>query len=453
SLGKRVTVTAHVKSVRQTSGPTVFHLSDDTGEIRAIGFSAAGERAFKEVMPGMKVQAECIVKERQGAVELELVSCIALKEEWQGFSIESESLQRLKPNLLAAAALLKESAGKRQIIIRHHDDVDGYVSGYAIERALRTVSDDKWLTVRSSSRTPFYDYIDVMRDLNTCQTSRSKARPLIVLCDLGSNDQSIKAISRVPADFLIIDHHRYDEENKAKSVVFVNPHAEGLGSELSAGALCVEIALMISPGLNLRHLPGVCQVADKCNGKDTEKYLANAGMSLKFAEDLAMVLDHDLYHLKFQESLELLDSLFDRNTAEAQVANLLPRLQEEIARATLAAKRYQVVKEHNGFAIVTIEKSKVVNYDYVGGKLPRILSSLHTGPRMIMVYDEGAISFRVDGVAFSLPKLVSYLKEKLPYAMIAGGGHDYAGTLKYNLASEPEVSKEIALYLSKTTVL
>ena len=229
--GQEKCVIAQVKKINQTSGPTVFLLGDDSGTIKATGFISPGERAFPEIEVNKSYQFIATVRTRRG-VEIEIKSFDLVENEAfsepnlhkKSFLIPSTSLEKLRPDMITAVEKIKEAIHEeRPIWIRHHDDTDGYSSGYVLEKAIQPLLLNEKAFSRISSRTPYYDYIDAMKDLNSYFFQKERMNslpPLIILTDLGSNDQSITAIKRLKGygiEFIIIDHHAYDEGVRQKN--------------------------------------------------------------------------------------------------------------------------------------------------------------------------------------------------------------------------------------------
>jgi RecJ-like exonuclease len=469
-IGKEFYLLAQIRAIRQTSGPTVFELKDNTGTIKSTAFTRAGERAFPTLVAGNNIQAKVAVKKRGADLELEILGYEKINQEIidnsafekRQFLVKSERMDKLRPLFLdAAKQIMKAIDSSRPIVIRHHDDVDGYTCGLVLEKAIRPLIEEinpekPYLFIsRTSSRTPFYDYIDALRDLNDYLSAKEKydePAPLIILCDLGSNGQSIKAIKRLmmyEIDFIIIDHHHFDEDNKKSAKVFLNPHAFGMGSEINAGALCTELALIMNPGLKIRHLPALSGVADRSTGEEFEQYLKLSGYDKPYLEKWSRAIDHDLNFLRFNECSALLEDLFFPTENNKKIIEDIDTAMEgEFSAVKNAVSKYLKITEFGRFKLLRIARNTVPYGSYAGSKLPRIANDSVTGPRITMVEEEDSVSFRVDGVKeFSVVKLVEMLKSKMPYAMIDGGGHDYAGTLKFSPAAKEEVMKEVEEYI------
>ncbi|MFB6196844.1 MAG: OB-fold nucleic acid binding domain-containing protein, partial [Halobacteriaceae archaeon] len=70
-IGNRVRLEGEVKNVRQTSGPTVFTVADETGEVECAAFEAPGERAYPGVEASDVVRVVGEVERRRGGVQVE----------------------------------------------------------------------------------------------------------------------------------------------------------------------------------------------------------------------------------------------------------------------------------------------------------------------------------------------------------------------------------------------
>lgn len=167
-IGKKFLISAQITSIRQSSGPTIFNLKDNSGLIKATGFIRAGERAFPNIVLGDNIQAEVIAKNRNDTIELEIRKYSKIQP-INKFLIKSENLEKLREAFVKTADIIKQTISEnRPIIIRHHDDTDGYAAGLVLEMTINE------RIIRLSSRTPFYDYIDALRDLNSHLISKKK---------------------------------------------------------------------------------------------------------------------------------------------------------------------------------------------------------------------------------------------------------------------------------------
>lgn len=374
------------------------------------------------------------------------------------FLIKSENLEKLREQFIKARDIILEAVSKKRlIIIKHHDDVDGYSSGIVLEKAISSLIHDErkyYYLNRSLSRAPYYDYIDALRDLSNHLGGYKHVAPLIILCDLGSNDQSIKSIKRLKDygfDFIIIDHHKFDQKNKDEAVCFLNPHDVGLDSNLCAGTLVTELALFLNPVLsNIKHIPALSSVADKSRSDDVDEYIKISGYTFEELLKWGIVIDHETYYLKFQVKDGFFNDLFFPTNLNRIIVNRMSLdIENEFTNIKKAVKKYSEVKIIGNFKLITVSKTKIGDWDYASSKIIRIAHELFEGPRITLDIGEDFISYRCDEVIFSGPSLIAELKEKFPYALVNGGGHDAAGSIRFNKSSKDEIFSYILSYLEK----
>jgi len=450
NIGQKLKIKALVKNIIQTSGPTIFVLRDFSGEIKATGFNKAGERAFPEIEVGDEIIATGIIRFRD-KLEFQIENIKKL-ETSREFLIKSKNLEKLKSEFKNAQSLIKKALDKRFILIRHHDDTDGYVAGYALENAIKPLLNERLNIGRSASRSPYYHYVDALKDLNYYLPKKKyfEKPPLIILCDLGSNSQSIKALTRLRdygIDFVIIDHHLYDDANKRQAKIYINPREKGF--DVCAGALGVELAYLINPTLNFRHLPALAGVADKSSSNEHQKYVKLSGYNIDYLEKWALVSEHELFYLKFSESSELLEDIFILNHSKI-IKHFYPKIKEEFDAVKKSVEKYARIIQYEKFKTIIIDKHDITHRsEFTSSKITRIAHESFNGPRITLAISEDSISFRADQVNFSVISLLHYLKKILPYAQLSGGGHDNAGGIKFIVASKSEIIDEIKKYLEK----
>ena len=446
-IGKVYSINATVKTIKTASGNTLLELRDETGSMKAIAKS-------HDILLGETIEAKVLVSKNNNEIEFEVIGYNKAHK----FLIQSETLEMLRTLFIEASALIKKAIKEdRPVIIRHHDDTDGYTAGLVIERAIRQIKEKLFMT-RSSSKTPYYDYTDALRDINTYLFQKKRyglKSPLVILCDLGSNRQSIASIRRIKlyeAEVLIIDHHHFDLENQELTLL-VNPQVYNQGSEVNSGALACEISRLLNPNITgIKHLPALSGTADRSSGKDFEAYLKLSGYDKNYLEKWALAIDHETYYMKFQESSELLEDLFfPTKNNEKLIEDVSTDIEKDFAKMRESARKYMKIIEMKTFKVIMIDKSKASNYgEYASSKIARITHDLMTGPRVTVVETEDSISFRADEVpGFSVVNLLNYLQKKMPFALLDGGGHDFAGNIRFNPGSKSEVIEHILEYLHK----
>jgi len=69
TIGERAEITGIIDSIAQTSGPTLFSLTDGSGTLVLKGFEAPGERAYPDIDVGDTINAIVQINEFNGALE------------------------------------------------------------------------------------------------------------------------------------------------------------------------------------------------------------------------------------------------------------------------------------------------------------------------------------------------------------------------------------------------
>ena len=155
--GKIVRIDGEVQQIQQTSGPTIFIISDESGTTEIAAFDKAGERSYPEIELNDAVQVIGEVNEHGGKTQIESSSMIKLDAESTmqlhkliddalnkkaqpqdvEFLVKSDVLNRLRPKMYEAAQKIRRAIlDGRTILLRHHNDADGICSGVAMEKAI-----------------------------------------------------------------------------------------------------------------------------------------------------------------------------------------------------------------------------------------------------------------------------------------------------------------------------
>lgn len=365
NMGKIVRITGEVLQIQQTSGPTIFIITDETGIAEVAAFDEAGVRAYPEIeiddgievygeinQHGGKVQVEAQAINKlsaQDADDLHQLIDDALNEKAEPedvpFLVKSLVLNRLKPKMREAARKIRRAIyDGRSILVRHHNDADGICAGVAMEKALIPLikeinpSNDAeyYYFKRSPSKAPFYELEDVVKDLSFAledQERHGQKLPLIVLLDNGSTEEDIVALMQAKIydiEVVVIDHHSPGELSNIKEEngeivdatvavdeyvdTHVNPYLVGGDSQITAGALACEVAHIINPDVEdlIKHLPGVAAIGDHAEGVEVMQYLELAETKGYNAEDLRKIadcVDFEAYFLRFMNGRGIMDTI------------------------------------------------------------------------------------------------------------------------------------------------
>ncbi len=352
-VGDNVSAKGIIDSIAQTSGPTLFTLTDGTGNLILKGFESPGERAYPDIKEGDSVQVLVQINEFNNSLEGEIKKISKLSdlesrnlqkqiEETERekskptivpFMIKSPILEKLKDRYVKAATEIRLAIFQnRPIIIRHHNDADGYSSGFALERAILPLIEKQhgpgkaaWeFYTRAPCAAPFYEIDDSIRD--TASSLRNEAKfsnkmPLIIISDNGSSPEDLMAIKqgRIHGiQFIVVDHHFFDEDVISQEVlVHINPFLVGEdGAAFSAGMLCAELARFINNSVNVNQIPAMAGIADRIdlmNQQAVNDYIKIAekeGYTKELLNEIIAVIDFVSSKLKFMEAREYIEVLF-----------------------------------------------------------------------------------------------------------------------------------------------
>ena len=243
--GKTVAIEGEVAQIKQTSGPTIFTIVDESGTQNVAAFVEAGVRAYPEVELNMivKVIGEVMMRNNQLQIEADAVAALTGDEETtvrlriekalearaepENIKplVKSDVLDSLMPEMRKVAKIIRKAVFTAQpIILRHHADADGICSAVAIEQAVVSLiresggdfDADYYLFKRAPSKAPFYEIEDITRDLDFALKDHARfgqKLPLVILTDNGSTEEdepSYKIASVYDIPFVVIDHHHPD---------------------------------------------------------------------------------------------------------------------------------------------------------------------------------------------------------------------------------------------------
>ena len=389
--------------------------------------------------------------------------------------VKSEALEAIKPKLQKAADyILKCIADGRPIYIRHHNDCDGYTSGFALERALRKLIIDKksaryvdrYLRV-SPSRTPYYSYGDAAMDLGHALSNRDqhdRLLPLIINMDNGSSEEDILALKKAKlhgAKLMVIDHHHFSEEVDEIVDVHVNPMQHGFSGILSTGMMAVELAHMVNPNVeHVIHLAAISGIGDFCLGEEFDQYLAlSKGFDREYLEHVSGALNWEAFHANHNWTRALIDVLLGKRTKEQEAMVALCHEHMHARRQEIKAsiEKYAQQEQQENALILRLDLDNLTfrgDY-YSAGKIASLtfhhFTELHPEKKiLVMGIGPNFVSFRATreltlstGELFDVNGFVHDFREKYPHARVQGGGHAVAGTIRFLGAGKEEVFADL----------
>ncbi|RZH69486.1 DHH family phosphoesterase [Natrinema altunense] len=294
-VGNVVHLEGEITGVRQTSGPTVFELRDETATVECAAFEEAGVRAYPDVELDDVVALEGEVEHHHGDLQVETESLDilegderdtvvdrlenALEREARPADVElladHDAVAAVESNIADAATAIRRAVMEaRPIVVRHGATADGYVAGAAIERAVLPLIREKHTREDAEyhyfERRPLdgrvYDMDAATNDVTSMLEARERhgeQLPLVVLVDAGSTVESTdgyELLSLYDAEALVIDDSRADDEVTDAVGVDVAPSLAGADvSDVTSTALATNVAAHVNDDVrdDLEHLPAV----------------------------------------------------------------------------------------------------------------------------------------------------------------------------------------------------
>jgi RecJ-like exonuclease len=350
-VGERVRLEGEIASARQTSGPTVFQLRDETGSVECAAFEEAGVRAYPEAGEDDVVRIEGEVERRRGDLQVETEALVLLEDDEREAvttRMEEAMVKRATPGEFepladdpaveavsegirdAATAIRRAVLEERPVVVRHAATADGYAASAAIERAalplIREEHDSTEAEYHYFDRRPLegsvYDMNDATKDVTTMLQNRDRhgeTLPLFVFVGAGGSAESIDGfdlLGTYDARRVVVDE-RVIEPGVADAVdTLVSPTLEG-DFETTATVLGATLGAQINPEVrdDLAHLPAISFWEDT-----PEQYtdLADeAGYDAESTRELREAVALEAFYQSYEDKRELIaDLLFADEAAD-----------------------------------------------------------------------------------------------------------------------------------------
>ncbi|RJS74047.1 S1 RNA-binding domain-containing protein [ANME-2 cluster archaeon] len=491
-IGETMSVAGRVVQVKQTAGPTIFTILDRSGTVACAAFERAGERAYPEIDRGAIVNVIGDVSLRNQDIQIEvaamkrMLGSEAARIEGQiedalevisephnvDLLIESHVLSALKDGMLAVAKRIRRAVFSSQpIVLRHHADADGMTAAIALERAILPLIREVGGTDaeyhfyrRSPSKAPFYEMIDIVRDM--CFALDDQARhgqdlPLVVLVDNGSTEEDVPAFKHTAVygiDVVVVDHHHPDAVVDQYLCEHVNPYHVGGDFGVTAGMICGEIARMINPEVTeeIKHLPAVAALGDRSAAVEARGYidLVSDQYTVSDLSDIALALDYAAFWLKFQDGRGLVNDIL--NFGKLDRHRKLVKLLCEQARSAID-DQLKVCMPHvltqklpNGVSLNVIDLEHFAHKftfpppGKTSGEIHDLICQGTDDSVVTIGYGPDFAVIRSRGVAMNIPQMVRELHDELDGAGVSGGGHLVVGSIKFVEGMRKEVLQRLA---------
>ncbi len=500
-VGKSVLIKGEVIQVKQTGGPTIFTVADDSGLVFCAAFERAGVRAYPEIDSEMIVRVIGEVTVRNNQVQMEIKS---MKRLWGGEAsrvkdqieqaidkraepadvpllVESEVMERLKPKMLKVAKEIRRAILKSTpIILRHHADADGITSAVAIETAILPLikevggTDAEYYNYRRApSKAPFYELEDITKDLAYALEDLSRhgqKMPLVILMDNGSTVEDLPAMKQALVygmEMIVVDHHHPDKIVDQFLIAHVNPAHAGGDFGITTGMLGTEIARMIYPQIEskIKHFPAVSAVGDRSEAPEAERYikLTEDRFKLEDLKKIALALDYEAFWLRYNEGRGLINDILclGRLDRHQRFVDLLSEQANAAIDEQLRASMGNVksTKLPNGIIMNVLD---VENFAHkftfpppgkTSGEVhDRLCQKFASRPVVTIGYGPDFAVLRSRGVKMNIPQMVRELMEEVPNGGVSGGGHLVVGSIKFVGGMRKEVLAKLAEKISACPV-
>ncbi|WP_435096855.1 DHH family phosphoesterase [Halarchaeum sp. P4] len=490
-VGETVHLEGEVVQVKQTGGPTIFRVRDETGAVPCTAFEEAGVRAYPEVGLDDVVHVAGEVEERDGALQVEIADLEALSEGEAAHVrdrldaavaersepadveplVEWPALQELYPDLKDVARRLRKTVlESRPIRMRHHADGDGMCASVPVQLALERFIDEthedpeakRHLLKRLPSKAPYYEMEDATRDLNFAledQARHGQKLPLLLMLDNGSTEEDTPAyetLTHYDIPIVVVDHHHPDPEAVDPLVdAHVNPYLHGEDYRVTTGMMCVELARMIAPsvGDDLDHVPAVAGISDRSKAEAMGDYLElarEAGYDEEFLHDISEALDYEAFWLRYSAGRDLINDVLNVGSDDERHRELVPWLAEKAERdvelqldSAMPHVEHETVESGAHLYRIDVENyAHRFTYPAPGKTTGEIHDRKveETGEPVITIgYGPDFAVLRSDGVRMDIPNMVSELNEEFPGAGVSGGGHLVVGSIRFVNGMREEV--------------
>ena len=407
-VDETVTVEGEIASARQTSGPTVFEVADETGVVDAAAFEEAGVRAYPGTEAGDVVRIEGTVERRRGELQVETEALTeldaadgdavrqrmddALDEraapETTDLLAADDAVEAVHDDIVDAATAIRRAViDARPVIVRHPTTVEGYVAGTAVERALLPLIRDEHAREDAEyhyvDRRPLDDAFYTIDDATGDVTSMLEAaerhdekHPLFVLVGAGSTTESTDALDLLDiydADTVVVDGGYADDA--AGMDVLVSPTAAG-EDPVNTGALGAQLAAVVNADVraDLQHLPAVAYwqdlpaaYADLADATDYDR---------ETLEQLRDAIALEAFYQSYEDKRELISDLLWGDADHELVDHVATQFRERLDTELSTAEPHLSVRGQNGVAFETLDVAAYTHkYDFPPVDL--LLDALH----------------------------------------------------------------------------
>ncbi|MDS0221612.1 OB-fold nucleic acid binding domain-containing protein [Haloarcula sp. S1AR25-5A] len=476
-VGADVRLEGEVVGIRQTSGPTVFELQDETGTVDCAAFVEAGVRAYPEVEEDDYVRLDGEVRERRGELQVETEEldvleaeereeveqrlADALDDEARPDTVEpladDTAVADLSEELVEAATQIRKAVlTDRPVIVRHANTADGYLAGSALERAALPLVTDQHRRADAKyhyfDRRPIeggvYDMDDATKDTTTMLDNRERHEeklPLFVFVAAGGTRESLDGFDLLNvygAPSVVIDDIDVDGAVVDTVDAVVSPSADAV-SETTSTALAANVAAHVNEDVrdDLGHLPAVSFWEDI-----PEPYVeaaSEAGYDETAVSELREAVALEAHYQSYEDKRELITDLVfgdDEEDVGGLAGHIAEQFREKVDEEVSTARANLDHRNVDGVDIAVLDTDAFTHqYEFPPESL--LLDELHRDIRdesdAVLGISTDTMYVRADGDV-NLHDLVSEVSERVPEGGVATRSVR-EGTIRYLAGERPAV--------------
>ncbi|MGM0606409.1 MAG: OB-fold nucleic acid binding domain-containing protein [Halobacteriota archaeon] len=399
-VGETVRLEGEVVGARQTGGPTVFELRDETGVVDCAAFVEPGVRAYPDVDVDSIIRLHGEVETRRGELQVETEALVELEGEDKS-TVETrlaaalsararpealkplakdESVETVAEGLLDAAESIRRAVlESRPIVVRHPASADGYVAGAALEHAVLPLIREEHARSDAEyhyfTRRPLDDAVYGMDAATNDATRMLQDRdrhdekiPLFVFLGTASTVESEDGLGLLGvygAERVIVDAGAVDEGLAEAVDLLVTPGETSTEeSGTSTGSLAANLAAAINEAVreDVGHLPAVSFWE---NTPDVYVDLAAAsGYDADRVADLRAAIALEAYYQSYQDKRELVtDLLFE--DAGGLAGHIAEQFDEKLETEFETAIAHLDTESRDGVTIAVLDTDAYTHrYDF-----------------------------------------------------------------------------------------
>jgi len=391
NVGANARIEGEVVDIRQTSGPTVFELRDETGVVDCAAFEEAGVRAYPEVENGDVVRLDGEVRERRGELQVETEALVvldgeeadavtqrmddALEEQARPDDVEplaaDDAVGAVLTSIRDAATAIRQAVLEdRPVVVRHNATTDGYVAGVAIERATLPLVDDQHTDADAEyhyfDRRPLedgvYDMADATKDVTGMLDNRERhdeKLPLFVFAAAGATEESLdgfELLSIYGAEQVVVDTAAADEAIEEAVDTVVSPSLTGVEAETTASALAANVAAHVNDGVreDLGHLPAVSFWED--TPEAYTELAGDSGYDADAVREIREAIALEAFYQSYEDKRELIiDLLFADEEARGLAGNIAEQFREKLDAEVETAEANLETREVDDIEVAVLD--------------------------------------------------------------------------------------------------